>query len=420
LARRATSGTDVSLGFLLKKHMLQRKKKFACLLVLLFSCRRRKDTFLFLGGCRSDRCRCPPQKQNWPSNKHNTTTILTLTLTFQEKANNCTMTSKDGRSKKSTTVHTGYDNLEDDLWSPTDQKEPDWAPEKKTSQKRVRISPTDKGKSLQRNNSFGTISQMSTGSFSQSEDFRSIFDEDKKTTSLYSKGTEEEEIYIVKQRYSYLSIFFSVAQTIVLIIMMASCGVAPLNVNPMVGPYPDALSEWGAKNAYNILQGGEWWRLITPILLHAGVIHLVCNVAVQLETGAFFEREWGSKKWLVIYLTSAVGSSILSVIVMPDSLSVGSSGAVMGLFGGKLAEVICRVCESDRSEQARIGHQVRKEQCAAVTCSVVVVGLFSFIPYGKPILRLRCSFCSLGLYWIFLILLELVITIRLQLTGRRI
>lgn len=51
----------------------------------------------------------------------------------------------------------------------------------------------------------------------------------------------EEEVYIVKQSYGYLAILFSLAQTVILIIMMARCGVAPINVNPMVGPYPGEL-----------------------------------------------------------------------------------------------------------------------------------------------------------------------------------
>mmetsp|Transcript_49168 Transcript_49168/g.73314 ORF Transcript_49168/g.73314 Transcript_49168/m.73314 type:complete len:364 (-) Transcript_49168:213-1304(-) len=192
---------------------------------------------------------------------------------------------------------------------------------------------------------------------------------------------DEEEVYIVSQRLGYCSILFSLVQTVILIIMMWQCGVAPLSINPMVGPYPDALSEWGGKNAINILEDGEWWRLVTPILLHAGVIHLICNIAVQLETGAFFEREWGSVNWLIVYLTSAVGSSILSTICMPNSVSVGSSGAVMGLFGGKLAEVICRCCEATKTKQQQIGHEVRKEQLGAVLCSVALVMAFSFIPY---------------------------------------
>jgi membrane associated rhomboid family serine protease len=188
---------------------------------------------------------------------------------------------------------------------------------------------------------------------------------------------EEEEIYIVRQN----SIAFSIAQTIILIIMMWQCGIAPFKINPMAGPYPDALSEWGGKNSVLILEDGEWWRLVTPILLHAGLIHLLCNVAVQLETGVFFEKEWGSVRWLIVYMTSAVGSSVLSVIVMPNAVSVGSSGAVMGLFGGKLAEVVIRCCERNHTDQEKLGHQVRKEQCFGVTCSVVVVLLFSFIPY---------------------------------------
>ena len=216
---------------------------------------------------------------------------------------------------------------------------------------------------------------------------------------------EKEEIYLVRQDHGYCSILFSLVQTskcvvtrrwdflryhclfsdanleVILAIMMWQCGVAPMNINPMFGPYPDALSEWGGKNSILILEDGEWWRLGTPILLHAGVIHLLCNIAVQLETGVFFEKEWGSLKWMVVYLSSAVGSSVLSVIVMPNAISVGSSGAVMGLFGGKLAEVILRACERSDTEQERIGHQVRKEQCLAVSCSVIVVMLFSFIPY---------------------------------------
>ena len=192
---------------------------------------------------------------------------------------------------------------------------------------------------------------------------------------------DEPEIYVVKQKYGYFSYLFSIAQTLVLIIMMVQCGVAPFNVNPMIGPYPDALSNWGAKNTVLILEDDEWWRLISPIMLHAGIIHLACNIMVQLDTGAFFEREWGSLNWLIIYLVSAVGSTALSVVAMPDAISVGSSGAVMGLFGGKGAEVLCRCCEKESTEQDRVGHQVRKEQCAGVMCSVTVVLLFSFIPY---------------------------------------
>ena len=147
----------------------------------------------------------------------------------------------------------------------------------------------------------------------------------------------EDEVYIVKQKKGHLSIYFSMIQTVVLTAMMIQCSIAPLELNPMIGPPPDALDYWGGKNALKILDDNEEWRLITPIFLHAGIIHLLCNVSVQLDVGEFFEREWGSAIWLYIYLVSAVGSSLCSVCMMPDNISVGSSGAVMGLFGGKVS-----------------------------------------------------------------------------------
>lgn len=189
------------------------------------------------------------------------------------------------------------------------------------------------------------------------------------------------DVYKFKQRYGYCSIIFSIIQTCILIAMLVQCGVAPIRINPMIGPYPDALSYWGAKNAVNIVDDGEIWRLLSPILLHAGVFHLVGNVGVQLETGVFFEREWGSPVWLAIYVTSALGSSILSTCFMPDRISVGSSGAVMGLFGAKLSEIFCRACESRISVQQKVGHAVRKQQLWGTLGGVAIVMLMSFIPF---------------------------------------
>lgn len=199
--------------------------------------------------------------------------------------------------------------------------------------------------------------------------------------SLLNDGRDS-DYYYVKQKYGFLSIGLSVIQLLVLMLMLALCGVAPLDVNPMVGPYPDALSSWGGKNVYRMLEGKEVWRLVTPAGLHVGVIHLLCNVAVQLETGAFFEREWGSKPWLVVYLTSALGSMLLSSILLPDDVSVGSSGAVMGLYGAKLSEVMCLTFFDTMGKGVDLlGDTMRIEQLAGVLCSGAVVCLFSLIPY---------------------------------------
>jgi len=226
-----------------------------------------------------------------------------------------------------------------------------------------KVNPLQRSKSASRRENLLRDYQSSRDGFSDSGNFR------------------DDEVYIVKQEIGYLSYAFSAIQTLILIIMMMQCTIAPIEINPMIGPPPDALDYWGGKNALKILKNGEEWRLITPIFLHAGIIHLLCNVSVQLDIGAFFEREWGGAIWLFIYLASALGSSIFSVCMKPNNVSVGSSGAVMGLFGGKLGEIFCRACESKKTSQGRIGHEVRREQLGAVLCSVFVVLAFSFVPY---------------------------------------
>ncbi|KAL3791743.1 hypothetical protein HJC23_007510 [Cyclotella cryptica] len=184
-----------------------------------------------------------------------------------------------------------------------------------------------------------------------------------------------------KQSCAPLSTLFCVAQTAILAAMMIQCGVAPMNINPMIGPYPDALNYWGAKNSVLIIDDGEFWRLITPIFLHAGVIHLFGNIMVQIESGNRWEKEWGSLIWIIIYIGSAFGSSILSAIVMPDQISVGSSGAVMGLFGGKFAEIVLLCCEKSETRVEKADERSRKEQACEVVGGIILVMAMSFIPY---------------------------------------
>ena len=170
-----------------------------------------------------------------------------------------------------------------------------------------------------------------------------------------------------KQSIAPLSSLFCAAQTIILAAMMIQCGIAPMNINPMIGPYPDALNYWGAKNSVLIIEDGEWWRLVTPIFLHAGLIHLMGNVMVQLESGNRWEKEWGSIIWIIVYIGSAFGSSIFSAIAMPDQISVGSSGAVMGLFGAKFSEIFLLCCERSETRVEKADERSRKEQACEVS-----------------------------------------------------
>lgn len=79
---------------------------------------------------------------------------------------------------------------------------------------------------------------------------------------------------------------------------------------------------------------GEWWRLITAIFMHGSLIHLGFNMLALWILGTQIESFIGSKKFLILYLMSALGGSLVSFYLSPSAtFSIGASGAVFGLMG---------------------------------------------------------------------------------------
>lgn len=132
-----------------------------------------------------------------------------------------------------------------------------------------------------------------------------------------------DDLNYVKQKYGNFSIVVSALQLFVLTMLLALCGFAPLNINPSIGPYPDALSLIGGTNSYEITRNFQLWRIITTPFLNAGIIHYLCIVGIQLELGAFFEREWGSSVWFTIYAVSSISSTFCDCAFNVNGVSVG-------------------------------------------------------------------------------------------------
>jgi membrane associated rhomboid family serine protease len=189
----------------------------------------------------------------------------------------------------------------------------------------------------------------------------------------------EDDYWKTKQGTAYLSITLTAMQLLVLMTQLSMCGVASLDVNPMIGPFPDAFSEWGGKNAYLMLQKNEWWRIITPAFLHVGVLHLFANAFCQLETVALFEREWGSLRWAIVYLLSAAGGTLYSSAFDPDTIAVGSSGALMGMYAAKLSQVMIHTFFD--VHKAQENDVIRLDQLSGVLCGLTLVTLLSCFSY---------------------------------------
>jgi membrane associated rhomboid family serine protease len=80
------------------------------------------------------------------------------------------------------------------------------------------------------------------------------------------------------------------------------------------------------------IANGDWWRVITGGFLHAGLLHLLLNMYVLYVAGSILEPGIGTPRFLGIYFVSLVAGSLGALIVDPNTLTVGASGAIFGLM----------------------------------------------------------------------------------------
>jgi rhomboid protease GluP len=93
-----------------------------------------------------------------------------------------------------------------------------------------------------------------------------------------------------------------------------------LNLGAAYGPY---------------LRHGEYWRLVMPIFLHGGWLHILGNSYALYILGPILERVYGYGRYTMIYVAAGMGGAFLSTAVSRN-VSVGASGAIFGIAGAML------------------------------------------------------------------------------------
>jgi rhomboid protease GluP len=82
---------------------------------------------------------------------------------------------------------------------------------------------------------------------------------------------------------------------------------------------------------------GQWWRIITANFIHLGTLHLFMNMFGLMYLGKFVEDSLGTFKFTLLYVICGLGSMVIITLVDLQSLkppvTVGASGAIMGLLG---------------------------------------------------------------------------------------
>jgi len=84
------------------------------------------------------------------------------------------------------------------------------------------------------------------------------------------------------------------------------------------------------------LADGEWWRLITAAFLHGNLIHLGLNMVVLWIVGAPVEEAIGRGRFLALYIVSGIAGSAGALLLDPNAVTVGASGAIFGILGAAL------------------------------------------------------------------------------------
>jgi membrane associated rhomboid family serine protease len=78
---------------------------------------------------------------------------------------------------------------------------------------------------------------------------------------------------------------------------------------------------------------GEWYRLLTAGFLHGNLIHIGFNMFLLLILGRMLEPALGTPRFVVVYFASLLAGSLGALVVEPNAVTVGASGAVFGLAG---------------------------------------------------------------------------------------
>ena len=103
---------------------------------------------------------------------------------------------------------------------------------------------------------------------------------------------------------------------------------------------PDVLVRLGAMEG-QLIASGEYWRLLSAMFLHSGLIHLGFNVIGLFIFGQQIERLYGYSRFFAIYFLAGLAGSITSyafnISSSPNSIGIGASGAVFGILGALVA-----------------------------------------------------------------------------------
>lgn len=149
----------------------------------------------------------------------------------------------------------------------------------------------------------------------------------------------------------------------------------------------EQLFLWGANHPRDVLLGGEYYRLLTSMFLHASIynpfggfapansLHLIFNMYILYAVGTSLERLFGHTRFVIVYLLGGLAGSVLSMLLGGlDIYSVGASGAVFSILGAEFIYLF--------HHRRLMGEAGRARRQSLITFGIInlLFGLASAIP----------------------------------------
>ncbi len=110
------------------------------------------------------------------------------------------------------------------------------------------------------------------------------------------------------------------------------------NGDSIMNPPVQQLIHWGANYGPRVF-AGQWWRLLTSVFLHIGIIHIALNMWCLWKLGELAESLYGHVTFAAVYLICGLAGSLASVAYHPGTVSAGASGAIFGIAGALISSL---------------------------------------------------------------------------------
>lgn len=132
------------------------------------------------------------------------------------------------------------------------------------------------------------------------------------------------------QRASFVTPVFSVILIALLVLVFLTQLKADGADSLMNGGETSVLLAGFVKQLFN---AGQYWRILTGAALHGGILHLLFNCYALFVLGKLIETLSNRAHLAIVFLLSAIGGGILSLIFLPETPSIGASGGIVGFLG---------------------------------------------------------------------------------------